>query len=71
MIIDVTGIELIPCNNGLDCPGNGKGIDSNGNMLECCCDECDYMICCFATQNYEICNNCTDSFCPRVNNVTE
>ncbi len=33
MIIDITGIELIPGNHGKDCPGNGE----NGN--ECCCDE--------------------------------
>ena len=44
MIIDVTGIELIPGNNGLDCPGNGEHKDKNGNYIECCCDECDYMI---------------------------
>ena len=27
MIIDITGIELIPGNGGKDCPGNGE----NGN----------------------------------------
>lgn len=30
MILDVTGIELIPGNNGEDCPGNGNHIDSFG-----------------------------------------
>ena len=29
MIIDVTGIELIPGNNGADCPGNGEHVDKN------------------------------------------
>ncbi len=24
MIIDITGIELIPANGGRDCPGNGE-----------------------------------------------
>ena len=36
MIIDVTGIELIPGNNGEDCPGNGEHIDNNGKVIECC-----------------------------------
>lgn len=37
MIIDVTGIELIPGNNGEDCPGNGEHKDENGNYnLKCC-----------------------------------
>ena len=46
-IIDVTGIELTPGNGGKDCKGNGSHFDENGNLLECCCDECDYMMLCF------------------------
>ena len=34
MILDVTGIELIPGNNGEDCPGNGNHIDSFGMPIE-------------------------------------
>ncbi len=46
MVIDITGIELIPENNGEDCKGNGNHFDENGKLIECCCDECDYLLCC-------------------------
>jgi len=42
MIIDVTGTELTPGNQGKDCLGNGKH-----EGIECCCDECSYMLCCY------------------------
>ena len=35
MVIDVTGTELIPGNNGKDCPGNGEHIDENGDIIDC------------------------------------
>ncbi len=38
MIIDITGIELIP--------GNGRHLDENGKPIERCCDDCAYMLCC-------------------------
>ena len=41
MIVDATGIELIPGNQGKDCPGNGRNP-----IIECCCNECDYFLCC-------------------------
>ena len=31
----------VPGNGGRNCPGNG-----NTEGVECCCDECDYLICC-------------------------
>ena len=46
-IIDITGIELTPGNEGKDCKGNGTQFDEHGNPLECCCNECDYMMICF------------------------
>ena len=67
MIIDVTGIELIPGNNGEDCPGNGEHKDKNGNYIECCCEACNYMICCFTSQSEKMCEECDDSECPRAN----
>ena len=60
MIVDITGTELIPGNQGKDCPGNGL---SKENL--CCCDECDYMLCCLADQTEEQCILCTDQDCPR------
>ena len=42
MILDVTGVELIPGDHGCHCPGNGTFPG-----IECCCDECDYMLLCF------------------------
>ena len=65
MILDVTGIQLIPGNKGADGPGNGEYIDSSGRIVECCCDECDYMMCCSEIHREEVCNICTDYACPR------
>lgn len=61
MIIDVTGIILVPGNQGKDCPGNGTDPG-----MECCCDECDYMQCCQNTHDPVRCGSCTDRDCPRV-----
>ncbi len=41
MIVDITGVLLIPGKDGMDCPGNGLHPG-----IQCCCDECDYLICC-------------------------
>ena len=77
MIIDVTGIELTPGNGGKDCKGNGTHFDEDGNIYECCCDECDYMLCCvdeecfllsdidlYESDNKPNCKSCKDSECP-------
>ena len=64
MIIDVTGIVLNPGNGGKDCLGNGNHYDNNGELIECCCDECDYLMCC----TYESdCENCKNEKCSRKN----
>jgi len=61
MIFDVSGIELIPGYNGKDCPGNGLNI-----LIECCCDECDFLKCC-TDENFseEDCKFCNEYECPR------
>ena len=64
MIIDITGIELTPGNNGKDCLGNGNHFYENGERMECCCDECSYMICCFEMNGLDDCENCDDKSCP-------
>lgn len=61
MITDVTGIVLIPGNMGRDCPGNGNNAD-----IECCCDECDYFLCCLDAHCDEECKVCSERACPRV-----
>jgi len=63
MIIDVTGIEITPGNGGRLCKGNGQSRDKNGNLIECCCDECDYMLYCIEPNNLD-CRNCFDILCP-------
>ncbi len=65
MIVDVTGTILIPGNLGQDCPGNGEG------KAECCCDECDYMLCCLEDHDMRNCITCDDPECPRVGKVFE
>lgn len=64
MIIDFTGVELIPGNLGKDCPGNGMHYDENGDIIECCCDECDYMLCCCEIDHHKRCRICDDPDCP-------
>ena len=66
MIIDITGTILIPGNGGQDCPGNGLHPS-----IECCCDECDYMICCFSPHLSAPCEECTDPDCPRSEAVSK
>ena len=62
MIVDITGVELIPGNLGKDCPGNGSNPD-----VECCCDECDYLLCCTEGHTQDVCTHCHDNYCPKVN----
>ncbi len=65
MIIAINGTELIPGNLGEDCPGNGEHYDADGNLLECCCDDCDYLFCCMERNWEEICKACIFDECPR------
>ncbi len=51
IIIDVTGTILTPGNHGKDCLGNGEHYNKKGKLIECCCDECDYMLICFEDYN--------------------
>ena len=44
-IIDITGVELTP-GDYKNCLGNGEHYDSDGGIIECCCDECDYLMLC-------------------------
>ena len=60
MLIDVTGVVLTPGNGGRDCLGNGEHPG-----IECCCDECDYMLCCFDAQYSNQYDTCKDRDCPR------
>ena len=62
MIVDVTGVELTPGESGADCLGNGKGVYPDGTPIECCCDECDYLMCCYGLCR---CEECDDADCPR------
>ncbi|MBR5155514.1 MAG: hypothetical protein IKW62_03390 [Clostridia bacterium] len=64
MIIDVTGVVLIPGNNGNDCPGNGEHFDECGNWMGICCDECDYMMCCLPEHSMSKCIECNYLECP-------
>ena len=59
MIIDITGTVLIPGNMGRDCPGNGLH-----EVYPCCCDECDYMLCCIEEHRPEECLEFRDTDCP-------
>ena len=45
---------LTPGNYGIDCIGNGEHYDNDGNIIECQCDECDFMIGCLVPFDYDI-----------------
>ena len=66
MIIDITGIELTPGNRGENCKGNGLYLDRNGKIIECCCEECNYMLCCLEKHDMLECKTCMDEKCPNV-----
>ena len=51
-IIDPTGIELKPGEPEI-CSGNGEHVDENGELIECCCDECDHYLKCFPNSENE------------------
>lgn len=59
MLRDVTGYSLIPGNQGKDCPANGTNPE-----VECCCDECDYLLCCVDERFPDVCDDCKDADCP-------
>ena len=59
MIIDLAGTVLTPGSYGNDCLGNGTH-----EGIECCCDECDYMLCCFRDHFPSQCAQCEDRDCP-------
>ncbi len=59
MILDVTGAILRPGNEGRDCLANGEHAE-----VECACDECDYLMCCWERHDPTKCGTCVDSECP-------
>ena len=63
MIIDVTGIELIPGKRGKRCPGGGNCKDGNQEVI-ICCNECDYLVCCTSRCYWAYCWVCNDILCP-------
>ena len=60
MIVDVTGTILMPGNRGKDCLGNGTFAE-----VECCCDECDYKLCCSEYHSPSESIDCEEYECPR------
>jgi len=71
MYIEVDRIMLVPGNYGKDCPGNGLHKDSNGNIIECLCDECDFLLCCTEENYKEACEGCPETECPRLWEISE
>lgn len=57
-------IILNPVNGGINCPANGEHIGDDGRLIECRCDECDFLICCLEGHTENDCENCTAETCP-------
>jgi len=68
MIKDVTGIILTPGNRGENCKGNGKHFTIMKKQIECCCNECDYLMCCLDDFDGSKCFVCEDKRCPNNKN---
>jgi len=47
--IDVTGTPLTPSKQGRKCLGNGEHPG-----YACCCDACDYYLCCFPQHDWRL-----------------
>ncbi len=65
--VDITGVILTPGNCGKDCRGNGKHTTIFGEEIECCCDECAYMMDCLFNPSYDKCSKCREEDCPYFN----
>lgn len=65
-LIDPSGVRLTPGNFGKDCLGNGKHLTKRGKRIECCCDECDYLLCCADESYSQKCAACAEKNCPRL-----
>ena len=61
IFIDPTGTVLTPSFHGENCAGNGE---QSGSI--CCCDECDYMLCCIQEITKEKCKKCDVIDCPNI-----
>ena len=46
LVDEATGAVLKP-GDPEHCEGNGKRLNVDGDPIECCCDECDYLQLCF------------------------
>lgn len=57
-------MKLMPGNYGKDCPANGFHADEDGELIECCYDECDYLMCCTEDLNESACKRCKKRECP-------
>jgi len=68
MIRDITGTVLTPGNMGKDCLGDGRHYNKKGELIECCCDECPYLMCCVYEDFEKSCTECFDYRCPRCKN---
>ena len=69
MIIDVTGTVLTPKSE--HCLGDGRHFDENGMPIECCCDECNYLMCCTGVFLTVKCEECADEDCPNAGKTHE
>ena len=64
-ITDVSGVALTPGNCGRDCLGNGEHYDRKKRLIECCCNECDFSLCCLESHDNKECLSCKIRECPR------
>lgn len=65
LIIDITGTLLTPGCGGMGCKGNGDYINIFGTPVECCCNGCNYMMCCLDEHDEYECRECPKKHCPR------
>ena len=60
-------LDLFPGNFGIDCMYDGNKKNSEGQLIPCCCDQCDYYLRCEDPFWQAQCRECSDFDCPRKN----
>ena len=62
--MNLNEIILTPGNCSKDCLGNGEHFESNNELIECCCEECDYANC-------DTCEFNDRGCCQMINSISE
>lgn len=66
MFLDIPDNLLFPGNKGKNCIGNGEHKNKYGVLIDCCCENCNYFLCCY--EDNVDCSNCEEINCRNYHN---